>query len=85
MSLKLDGAGLGATHRVDDRQTAIAIADDDMAAARIDADIVSIVTQIDCAERSQIRSPKHPHGAVAGIGDQDKIGPDRVADPLRLV
>jgi hypothetical protein len=84
MSLKWDGADLGTSHRVDYRQAAIAIADDDVSIAGIDANIIRVLVQVDPTESCEIRGPEEPHGAITGIRNENEIGLIRIRRALRL-
>jgi hypothetical protein len=69
--LERDGSYQRAAYGVNDRQTAVAVADDDASVPRIDADVISIAAELDPVERRQIGSAKYSHRAVTGIRDEE--------------
>lgn len=84
MRRKRHSADHGAALGINDRQATLAVADDHIAACRIDADIVRIILQIDASDRAEIGTPEHPHGPVAGVRHEHQIRSFSVGNALRL-
>src|SRR6516165_11914859 len=84
MCRKLDVVDFRSLLRIDDRQSAGAVADNEIARAGSDADIVGVAAQRKAAGGCQILAAEKPHRAVAGAGDRHEIRLLRVADALRL-
>ena len=85
MPLKGGVADLGARCRIDDGQTAIAIADDQLAVARIDANIIGVAAQTRAADRRTIHRTEKSHGAIAGIRGGNQIFVVRIGDALWII
>src|SRR6516165_1166454 len=84
MCRKLDVVDFRSLLRIDDRQSAGAVADNEIARAGIDADIVGVAAQRKAAGGCQILAAEKPHRAVAGAGDRHEIRLLRIAHALRL-
>src|SRR4051794_28217005 len=70
---------------IDNRKRALAIADQHLAALRIDADIIRIVAEIDATQQRHIIGPQNAYRPVARIRDIERIGRGLVTDALRLL
>lgn len=77
-------AGLGPNGRIDDRECALAIADQHAITRHVHAHIVSILAEFDAADRRKILAAQRPHRAVAAIRHIDAVGKGDVGDALRL-
>jgi hypothetical protein len=84
MSLQGNRGDHVARHGIDDRQAAIAITDDHGVVARIDANIIGVLLQVDLAKRLEILGAEDPYRAIAGVGNERDIGFVRVSHALRL-
>ena len=62
-----------------------AITDDDMPAARIDPDIVGVVSQTLATQGSEIAAAKKLDAPVAGVGDDDDVRAGNIGDALRCL
>ena len=69
---------------IDDRQPTTAVADNDIAGARINADIVGVTAQREAAGGCQILAAEKPHRTITGAGDDHEIRFLRVSYALRL-
>ncbi len=79
-----DVRDLHASRRIDQRQPAIAVADHRNSIARIDPNVVGIITKRDTACRQKVLGTEKPNRAVPCIGDQNDIGAFRITHTLRL-
>src|SRR3954453_15448834 len=70
---------------INNRKRALAIADQHLAALRIDADIIRIVAQIDATQQREIIGAHEAYRPVSRIGDIERIGRVLLADALRLL
>jgi len=84
MPLQRNLADLGLCFGVDDRQRAVSVADEDAGSILADANVVSIGAQGNLTRWSEILTLKHPHGAIAGVRDVDRVGGGNVSNALRL-
>ena len=69
---------------VDDRQPATAVADNGIAGARINTDIVGVITQRQAPGGREILAAEKTHRAIAGAGDGHEIRFLGIAHALRL-
>ena len=70
---------------IDDCQPATAVTDNDIAGARIDANIVGVTAQHQAAGRREILTAVKAYRTIAGAGDGHEIRSRRIANALRLV
>ena len=85
MTGELDVLQFRASGGIDDGEASLAITDDDMPVARIDPDIVGVVSQVQPAAGSEIATAKKLDGPVAGIGDNDHVRAGNIGDALRCL
>ncbi len=60
---------------IDDRETAAAVADEDLLMLRIHPDIVGVAAECDLAGRCEAIGVEEPDGPVARIGNRDSVSP----------
>ena len=72
-------------HHVDDGQTAIAKADQELLASAVEANVIGIVTEIDTSCRDIAIAAVEPHRTVAAIGDIEGVGRRHIGNALRLL
>jgi hypothetical protein len=71
--------------RVDHRQRAATIADDDLLRRLVHPDVVRIVAELDPSVGRVVRPLKEPQRPVAPVGDEQRVARRQIADPLRLL
>jgi len=85
VSSELDVADFRSFLRIDDCEPTAAVADNDIAGARINADIVSVVAQREAAGGREVFAAEKPHRTIAGARDNHEIRFLNIANALRLV
>src|SRR5262245_2570774 len=82
MGMQWDVGDLAIRRRVDDRECAIAVADEHVTGHGIDANIVGIIGQIELSHRLVIIAAEQQHRTVTGIGDKYHVARRYIADTL---
>jgi hypothetical protein len=83
MGLQRDVAGLPPGRRIDHRQRALAVADDDPVAPAVEPDVVGIVAQRDRTRGLERIALIDAHRSVAAIGDPECLAPFMPGHALR--
>ncbi len=77
-------ADLGPPFGIDHGEHATAVPDNQVSGARIEPDVVGVLTEPHHANRREILPAEELHGTVASAGDGDEVRRRRVADALGL-
>src|SRR5262245_13195017 len=85
MGMQWDVGDLAVRRRVDDRECAIAVADEHVTGHRIDANIVGVIAQIESSHWLVVLASEQQHRTVTGIGDKNRVARRYIADTLRFL
>ena len=85
MSLQLNLGGLAVGRRVDYRQRATPVTNENSIGRSIDPNIVGVITEFDPSRRCVIRASEQQHRTVTGIGNKKGIARWYIANTLRLL
>ncbi len=82
--LEGDIGNFGPGRRINDRNAAFAVTDENTIGLRIDANIVRVVTKLDASARSVVGTLEQANGPVARVCNVQSIGRRHITDALRL-